>query len=79
MRIVVSAAASACVSPPCVAESRNTRGRSWWSPPSRMMSRLPTSALTENPGFATRADPYLLDRFEIEGGVSQLAADLQRT
>lgn len=37
-----------------------------------------TSALTENPGYATRADPYLLDRFEIEGGVSQLASDLSR-
>jgi peptidoglycan/xylan/chitin deacetylase (PgdA/CDA1 family) len=37
-----------------------------------------TNALTENPGFATRADPYLLDRFEIEGGVSRLAADLAR-
>jgi peptidoglycan/xylan/chitin deacetylase (PgdA/CDA1 family) len=37
-----------------------------------------TSALTENPGFATRANPYLLDRFEIEGGVSQVAADLSR-
>jgi peptidoglycan/xylan/chitin deacetylase (PgdA/CDA1 family) len=37
-----------------------------------------TNALTENPGFATRTDPYLLDRFEIEGGVSQLAADLSR-
>jgi peptidoglycan/xylan/chitin deacetylase (PgdA/CDA1 family) len=35
-----------------------------------------TSALTEDSGFATRADPYLLDRFEIEGGVAQLAADL---
>lgn len=35
-----------------------------------------TNALTENAGFATRANPYLLDRFEIEGGVSQLAADL---
>ena len=35
-----------------------------------------TNALTENPGFATRSDPYLLDRFEIEGGVSQVAADL---
>ncbi len=35
-----------------------------------------TNAVTENPGFATRADPYLLDRFEIEGGVSVLAADL---
>jgi peptidoglycan/xylan/chitin deacetylase (PgdA/CDA1 family) len=37
-----------------------------------------TNALTENPGFATRADPYLLDRFEIEGGVASLAADLAR-
>jgi peptidoglycan/xylan/chitin deacetylase (PgdA/CDA1 family) len=37
-----------------------------------------TNALTENPGFATRADPYLLDRFEIEGGVSQLVTDLSR-
>jgi peptidoglycan/xylan/chitin deacetylase (PgdA/CDA1 family) len=37
-----------------------------------------TNALTENPGFATRADPFLLDRFEIEGGVSQLSADLAR-
>jgi peptidoglycan/xylan/chitin deacetylase (PgdA/CDA1 family) len=35
-----------------------------------------SNALTENPGLATRADPYLLDRFEIEGGVTQLAADL---
>jgi peptidoglycan/xylan/chitin deacetylase (PgdA/CDA1 family) len=35
-----------------------------------------TNALTENPGYASRADPYLLDRFEIEGGVAQLAADL---
>jgi peptidoglycan/xylan/chitin deacetylase (PgdA/CDA1 family) len=35
-----------------------------------------TNALTENAGFATRADPYLLDRFEVEGSVSQLAADL---
>jgi peptidoglycan/xylan/chitin deacetylase (PgdA/CDA1 family) len=35
-----------------------------------------TNALTENAGFATRADPYVLNRFEIEGGVSQLAADL---
>jgi peptidoglycan/xylan/chitin deacetylase (PgdA/CDA1 family) len=37
-----------------------------------------TSALTENAGFATRANPFLLDRFEIEGGVAQLAADLSR-
>jgi peptidoglycan/xylan/chitin deacetylase (PgdA/CDA1 family) len=35
-----------------------------------------SNALTENPGFASRANPYLLDRFEIESGVSQLAADL---
>lgn len=37
-----------------------------------------TNALTENAGFATRANPYVLGRFEIEGGVSQLAADLSR-
>jgi peptidoglycan/xylan/chitin deacetylase (PgdA/CDA1 family) len=37
-----------------------------------------TNALTENPGFASRAHPFLLDRFEIEGGVSQLAFDLSR-
>jgi peptidoglycan/xylan/chitin deacetylase (PgdA/CDA1 family) len=37
-----------------------------------------TNAVTENPGFATAStDPYLLPRFEIEGGVSGLAADLQ--
>jgi hypothetical protein len=36
-----------------------------------------TNAVTETPGFATpQTDPYLLPRFEIEGGVSQLAADL---
>ena len=35
-----------------------------------------SNAVTENPGFASRAHPYLLDRFEIEGGVSVLAADL---
>ena len=35
-----------------------------------------TNATTENPGFATRSSPYLLDRFEIEAGVSQLASDL---
>jgi peptidoglycan/xylan/chitin deacetylase (PgdA/CDA1 family) len=35
-----------------------------------------SSALTENPGFATRANPFILNRFEIEGGVAQLAADL---
>lgn len=39
-----------------------------------------TNALTENPGYANRSDPYLLNRFEIEGGagVSALAADLQQ-
>lgn len=37
-----------------------------------------TNAVTENAGYATRSDPYLLDRFEIETGVSQLAADLTR-
>jgi peptidoglycan/xylan/chitin deacetylase (PgdA/CDA1 family) len=35
-----------------------------------------TNALTENSGYATHDNPYVLDRFEIEGGVSQLAADL---
>jgi peptidoglycan/xylan/chitin deacetylase (PgdA/CDA1 family) len=36
-----------------------------------------TNALTENPGFATpHTDPYLLPRFEIEGGLSELQADL---
>jgi peptidoglycan/xylan/chitin deacetylase (PgdA/CDA1 family) len=36
-----------------------------------------TNAVTEHAGYATSADPYLLDRFEIEGGVSGLAADLK--
>jgi peptidoglycan/xylan/chitin deacetylase (PgdA/CDA1 family) len=36
------------------------------------------NALTENPGLATRANPYLLNRFEIEHGVPQLAADLTK-
>ena len=38
-----------------------------------------TNALTENPGYATSADPYQLNRFEIEGGqgTAGLAADLQ--
>jgi peptidoglycan/xylan/chitin deacetylase (PgdA/CDA1 family) len=36
-----------------------------------------TNALTENPGYASRGDPFLLDRFEITGGVSQVAADLR--
>jgi peptidoglycan/xylan/chitin deacetylase (PgdA/CDA1 family) len=35
-----------------------------------------TNATTENSGYATRADPFLLDRFEIEGGVSELESDL---
>jgi peptidoglycan/xylan/chitin deacetylase (PgdA/CDA1 family) len=36
-----------------------------------------TNAVTENPGFATaRTDPFLLPRFEIEGGLSQLQGDL---
>jgi peptidoglycan/xylan/chitin deacetylase (PgdA/CDA1 family) len=34
------------------------------------------NALTENPGYASRAHPFLLDRFEITGGVAQVAADL---
>lgn len=38
-----------------------------------------TNALTENPGFATRTNPYLLARFEIAGGVSQLIADLHNS
>jgi peptidoglycan/xylan/chitin deacetylase (PgdA/CDA1 family) len=39
-----------------------------------------TNALTENAGYATRSDPYALDRFEIEGGqgVAGLAADLRQ-
>jgi peptidoglycan/xylan/chitin deacetylase (PgdA/CDA1 family) len=35
-----------------------------------------TNATTENAGYATSTDPYLLDRFEIEAGVSELAGDL---
>jgi peptidoglycan/xylan/chitin deacetylase (PgdA/CDA1 family) len=35
-----------------------------------------TNATTENAGYATSADPYLLDRFEIESGVSELEDDL---
>jgi peptidoglycan/xylan/chitin deacetylase (PgdA/CDA1 family) len=36
-----------------------------------------TNALTENPGFATpQTDPYLLPRFEIEGALPELQADL---
>jgi peptidoglycan/xylan/chitin deacetylase (PgdA/CDA1 family) len=36
-----------------------------------------TNATTENAGYATSADPFLLDRFEIESGVSELASDLE--
>ena len=35
-----------------------------------------TAAVTEGHAYAFRTEPYLLPRFEIEGGVSQLAADL---
>jgi peptidoglycan/xylan/chitin deacetylase (PgdA/CDA1 family) len=35
-----------------------------------------TNAVTEAAAYATRADPYLLPRFEIESGVSELSADL---
>jgi peptidoglycan/xylan/chitin deacetylase (PgdA/CDA1 family) len=35
-----------------------------------------TNAVTEGDAYATRADPYLLPRYEIEGGVAELAADL---
>jgi peptidoglycan/xylan/chitin deacetylase (PgdA/CDA1 family) len=39
-----------------------------------------TNAVTENPGFATPStNPFLLPRFEIEGGVSELAADLSQS
>ena len=36
-----------------------------------------TNAVTEHAGYATRSEPYLLPRFEIESGVSELAADLR--
>lgn len=36
-----------------------------------------TIALTEHPGLADRRHPFLLNRFEITGGISQLAADLR--
>lgn len=35
-----------------------------------------TNAVTEAHAYATSADPYLLPRFEIEGGIATLAADL---
>ena len=35
-----------------------------------------TNAVTENAGYATSAEPYVLPRFEIEAGVSELSADL---
>jgi len=35
-----------------------------------------TNAVTENPGYATSSEPYLLPRFEIESGVAELRADL---
>jgi peptidoglycan/xylan/chitin deacetylase (PgdA/CDA1 family) len=38
-----------------------------------------TNAVTEAHAYATSADPYLLPRFEIEGGVSELATDLLST
>jgi peptidoglycan/xylan/chitin deacetylase (PgdA/CDA1 family) len=38
-----------------------------------------TNAVTEGHAYATSADPYLLPRFEIEGGVSELADDLLTT
>ncbi len=38
-----------------------------------------TNATTENSGYATSADPYLLNRFEIEGGLSELQSDLAQT
>lgn len=38
-----------------------------------------TNATTEAHAYATSAEPYLLPRFEIEGGVSELAADLAST
>lgn len=35
-----------------------------------------TNATTENSGYATRANPFLLDRFEMTAGLSQLQTDL---
>lgn len=35
-----------------------------------------SNAVTEGDAYATSADPYLLPRFEIESGVSELSADL---
>ena len=36
-----------------------------------------TNAVTEGHAYATRADPYLLPRFEMETGLAELQADLQ--
>lgn len=36
-----------------------------------------TNAVTENAGYATSSEAFVLPRFEIESGVSQLAADLE--
>lgn len=35
-----------------------------------------SNALTENPGYASRARRFQLNRFEMTGGIAQLAADL---
>jgi len=35
-----------------------------------------TNAVTENPGYATSSEPFLLPRFEIESGVTELQSDL---
>ena len=47
--MVSIAAASPCVSAPCVVESRKTRSRASRKPPSSMISRLPASAETAKP------------------------------
>ncbi len=49
IRMAAMAAASPCVSAPCVPESRKTRSRSVSSPPAAIRSRRPASALTEWP------------------------------
>jgi peptidoglycan/xylan/chitin deacetylase (PgdA/CDA1 family) len=38
-----------------------------------------TNAVTEGHAYATSAEPYLMPRFEIEGGVAELEADLDGT